>query len=215
MIRQDTLTCEVDPNAIEPRSLSCSVPPLEYLDLWTTVGSLATAIFTLLLGVFAYAAWRSSQRSIKELDRQSRESILASQELAVQSRQIQYLADYCNALMDLSNAAGDSTVDLRPLTARTTGTWATWAMEMFRIDPGFREYTGKWNALLNQMCEELHDQISDEMDSNQMSLATLKRHDHVRSLVGSYFAKLQIWQVDQAQRQQIRDGIISNYREPR
>lgn len=212
MMPTDTLTCRVTPDSVEPDSLACSMPPLEWLSLWATVGSIATAIFTLVLAIFAVAAWRSSVRNLQAIDRHNQESIRANQDVAVQSQQIQYLAEYCAALMDLSNAAGDPKIRLEPLLAATTTTWATWAMELFRIDSEFRDITGKWNAALKSRCQSLHEIVSKETENYGMSITRLAEHDATRSIVGSYFAKLQIWQVDVTKRYEVKTRLIENYR---
>lgn len=165
MIATDTLTCQVTPDSVEPTSLSCSVPPLEWLDLWTALGAWATAGFTLVLAIFAIVAWRSSVKNIQAMDRHNQESIRANQELSVQSQQIQYLAAYCAALMELSNAAGDHKSRLEPLLDAVTTTWATWAMELFRIDSEFRDITSKWNKALKNECQTMHKIVSKETDS--------------------------------------------------
>lgn len=66
MLPTDTLTCQVTPDSVEPTSLSCSMPPLEWLDLWTTLGSLATAVFTLALVIAAVWAGRIALETLKQ-----------------------------------------------------------------------------------------------------------------------------------------------------
>lgn len=67
MISADSLTCRVTPDSVEPNSLSCSVPPLEYLNLWTTVGSVATAIATIALVVAAIWAGRIAIQTLRQM----------------------------------------------------------------------------------------------------------------------------------------------------
>lgn len=58
ILPMDTLTCELVPNAIKNDSLSCSIPPLEYLQLWSTVGNVVTALLTaILVALAAWAGW--------------------------------------------------------------------------------------------------------------------------------------------------------------
>ncbi|MDN4611935.1 hypothetical protein [Arthrobacter burdickii] len=71
-IPRDTLTCELAPNAVKNDELSCSVPPLEYLDLWSTIGDVATALLTLALVVLAgWAGWTA----VKTLNQTRQNSI--------------------------------------------------------------------------------------------------------------------------------------------
>lgn len=67
MLTTDTLICEVTPGSVEPTSLSCSVPPLEHLELWTTLGSLATAAFTLALVIAAVWAGRIAVNTLRQM----------------------------------------------------------------------------------------------------------------------------------------------------
>ena len=54
MMPTDALPRQVTPDSVEPTSLSCSLPPLEWPNLWTTIGSVATSIFTRRA---AYLCW--------------------------------------------------------------------------------------------------------------------------------------------------------------
>lgn len=67
MMPADTLTCQVMPDSVEPTSLSCSVPPLEWLSLWTTIGSVATALFTLALVIAAIWAGRIAVGTLRQM----------------------------------------------------------------------------------------------------------------------------------------------------
>lgn len=67
MMHTDTLTCQVRSDAVEPTSLSCSVPPLEWLDLWTTIGSIATALGTIALVVAAIWAGRIAVSTLRQM----------------------------------------------------------------------------------------------------------------------------------------------------
>lgn len=63
----DTLTCYVTPDSVEPTSLSCSVPPLESLDLWSTLASIATAIATFALVIAAIWAGRIAVSTLRQM----------------------------------------------------------------------------------------------------------------------------------------------------
>lgn len=68
----DVLTCELVPDAVKNNELSCSVPPLEHPQLWSTIGDVATALLTLLL--VALAAW-AGWTAVKTLDQTRQNSI--------------------------------------------------------------------------------------------------------------------------------------------
>lgn len=70
MMPTDSLTCEVTPDSIEPTMLSCSMPPLEWLDLWTMFGAWATVGSTLLLAYFAWKAWSTSRAALQAMEEQ-------------------------------------------------------------------------------------------------------------------------------------------------
>lgn len=63
----DTLTCQVTPDSVEPTSLSCSMPPLEWLDLWTSIGSLATAVATIALVIAAIWAGSIAVSTLRQM----------------------------------------------------------------------------------------------------------------------------------------------------
>ena len=94
MLPTDTLTCEILPNAVEGDSLSCSMPPLEHLDLWATNASVVSAAFTALLALFAYMAWRKQKETLDKMEKQ----IVATATQAVDSRQVEFFVGYVRAL---------------------------------------------------------------------------------------------------------------------
>lgn len=63
----DTLTCDVTPNSLEPGSLSCSMPPLEHLELFAAWGGWVTAGATIILAIFAFAAWKTAQKTLEAM----------------------------------------------------------------------------------------------------------------------------------------------------
>ncbi|MHA7284823.1 hypothetical protein ACX80I_00945 [Arthrobacter sp. MDT3-44] len=66
MIKRDTVTCELVPDAVKNDELSCSVPPLEHLQLWSTVSDVSTALLTLLLVVLAAWAGVTAVRTLNQ-----------------------------------------------------------------------------------------------------------------------------------------------------
>lgn len=72
MLPTDVLTCQLVPNAVKADSVSCSVPPLENLELWSTIGDLTTALLTILL--VALAAW-AGWTAVKTLKQTRQNSI--------------------------------------------------------------------------------------------------------------------------------------------
>lgn len=102
----DTLTCQVTPDSVEPTSLSCSVPPLDNLDLWTMLGAWATVGATLLLALFAWLAWRASSSNLElmrdqlKVTERSARSQIEDQEWG---RQVDALANYTSAIRELAS----------------------------------------------------------------------------------------------------------------
>lgn len=71
----DTLTCQVTPNSVEPTSLSCSMPPLEHLELWdfflSNAGTWVTALATIALVIAAIGAGRIALETLKQQQKDS------------------------------------------------------------------------------------------------------------------------------------------------
>lgn len=97
MIATGTLTCQVTPDSVEPGTLSCGIPPLEWLDLWTILGAWATVFATLLLAFFAWKAWTTSQSQLEEARRATSVTI-GEQETG---RQIEAHSSYIGAFTDM------------------------------------------------------------------------------------------------------------------
>lgn len=150
MMPSDTLTCDVTPNSVDPTSLSCSMPPLEWLELWTTIGGVATSVFTLVLAVFAIAAWRSSrhqleiarkaekttfdgmQAQILAANEENRKSIQNAQQLAEASLRTNALAEYVSAFYAVM-AASHTTEDIaRDATNRLSTAGLVWRLSYDR-----------------------------------------------------------------------------------
>lgn len=71
MLPKDTLTCELIPNAVKNGSLSCSVPPLEHLQMWSTIGDVATAVLTAVLAGLALWAGRTAVKTLNQTRKNS------------------------------------------------------------------------------------------------------------------------------------------------
>lgn len=114
MISTDTLTCQVTPDSVEPTSLSCSMLPLEWLDLWTMLGAWATVGATLLLALFAWLAWRASSKNLELMRAQLTvtENAASSQiEDQEWDRQVAVLATYISALRELADLTAAFVID--------------------------------------------------------------------------------------------------------
>lgn len=71
MMPTDTLTCQVTPDSVEPTSLSCSMPPLEHLELWDVIlsnaGTWVTALATIALVIAAIWAGRIAVDTLRQM----------------------------------------------------------------------------------------------------------------------------------------------------
>lgn len=210
----DTLTCQVTPGSVEPTSLSCSMPLLESLELWsvinsflTSIGAWATVGATLLLAYFAWKAWNTSQLTLKTMERQledqkryTNDAITASRELDIRSHQIQYLAEYCKVVFDTMNKAMSDIEDIQPAIAESTRSWMIWSMELMHIDPDFRKVTGDFDTALGGMFHHLHALRKAMTIDDSAELEYEKERRYLTGLVGSYLGNIQDWQVVESNR---------------
>lgn len=59
------ITCRLSENGVKPGVLYCNEPEAYRLSEWTLGAAWATAIFTLVLAIMAWRAWRTSQAALK------------------------------------------------------------------------------------------------------------------------------------------------------
>ncbi|MCC9068812.1 hypothetical protein [Arthrobacter cryoconiti] len=226
MMPIDTLTCQITPDSVEPTSLSCSIPPLEYLDLWTMFGAWATVGATFLLAFFAWKAWNSSQATLKTMERQlvdnkttAQNAIEANSQLATEIRQRALLADYYAAVTNLGMAGvlkrlgpSDQPDDFMIRNLAASSAWVSWAMELHRINPEFRALTSAWDGALRDELAKRHlSELIDGPTKMESKLTTDGQSKKLDELVGWYLFQLQAWQVQPEQRQKI-EGILAERR---
>lgn len=146
MLPFDTLTCELVPNAIKNDSLSCSMPPLEHLQLWATIGNLATAAVTVVLAFFAYRAWRVSRKTLERMEADSEahqvaiqlqieeQQVLADRrfqqdrQLAMEQRSSDALIEHLKAIRRMQVLTRNPKTSLLEASSDCSITWAAWAM---------------------------------------------------------------------------------------
>lgn len=216
MPSKDVLTCELVPNAMNADSLSCSVPPLESLDLWATNASIASAAFTALLALFAYMAWRKQKETLAKMEDQ----IVATAKHSVDTRQAAYLVAYVKALRTAAERCDRSGEDLTSLTSEVTDAWIAWSMDLFKTDPRMRKVTQWWTDFLNESMEGLRaaraaiEEAERERGRNaQLQEAAEEynaKREHFYSLIGRYIGQLQKWQVDEGARYEVREHLASS-----
>lgn len=207
MMPTDNLRCEVIPNAVDVQYLSCETTPLENLDLWgsindlaSTAGVWATVGATLLLAYFAWKAWNTSQETLKKMEKQ----IEASRELSIESGQRSLARKYCAALLELSEAARRSDSDMGEYERSVTTAWTMWGMEMFIIDPEFRELTGQWNARFKRKLGHLRFQQGSARSKFRGPELLSLSIDAESAIVGQYVGNLQTWEVNPKRREEIK-----------
>lgn len=208
MLPTDTLTCEILPNAVERDSLSCSMPPLENLDLWATNASVTSAAFTAFLALFAYMAWRKQKETLKKME----EQIVATARQTVDSRQVGFLVTYVQALKTAAERCDRPSEVLLDLTTAATDAWMVWSMDLFKSNPPMREMTQWWNGhyagqmkilRANADALTLWAAQNPEEDSEENVAEYEAARDEFFDSVGSYIANLQMWQVDEEKRDEV------------
>ncbi len=193
------ITCRLSENAIKPGILYCNEPEAYRLAEWTASGSVITAVATIILAVFAIAAWRSSVRNLKDMERHNQQSIEASQDIALESRQIAFLADYSAALIEMADHVLIQERDIEANLLRVTTTWAAWSMSLFRFDREFRELTGQWNSFIKRLAYEIH------TDFAAKPIYAASNQQWLIGMIGQYTGNLQAWQVDPGRRSEIHE----------
>lgn len=202
MILAETLECTVpSPNAVKDLVIHCVTAPTNATDISTSIATWATAGFTLLLAVFALLAWRNAQATLAKLETQiidqrkaNEESIKAAAQLAVDSRQIGYMASYCSDLLALGDAALHL-ADIRALKNSCTNSWMHWGMEMFKVDKDFRELIGRWNKHIAEECDVYQNSYPHWSKVEQEKYSAI-----LMTKIGQFVGNLQHWQVDPAER---------------
>lgn len=212
MLPTDTLTCEILPNAVEGDSLSCSMPPLEHLDLWATNASVFSAVITALLALFAFLAWREQKRTLVKMEDQ----IIATARQAVDSRQVEFLVGYVRALKLAADRCDRPKEDLMDLASTATEAWMVWSMDLIKTDVPMREVTQWWHDFLIESMTSLRavrDNLEDRQGSVNLSElrpvahAYTAKRENFYSLVGSYINQIQKWQVDEDSRREVFEDL--------
>lgn len=215
MLPTDTLTCEILPNAVEGDSLSCSMPPLEHLDLWATNASVLTAVITGLLALFAFLAWKEQKRTLVKMEDQ----IIATARQTIDSRQVEFLVGYVRALKLAADRCDRPDEDLLELTSRATEAWMVWSMDLLKTDAPMRELTQWWDGFLNDAMEALRTARKDleayprSENPNDQLAKTARDYEAKREtfyeIVGSYIGQLQTWQIDEKKRHEVFKDLSS------
>lgn len=187
-----------------------------YLTMWA---GWATAAATIGLAIAAGFAWAHSRSSLHTMEMQIEDqkasaaaAIDAQRELSIGTRQRALLADYHVALMDMAEASDNKDADMERLIAKAATAWTSWAMEMFTIDPDFRELTGKWNYKFRFEAGLIFLRASDETNTELLGpMIRRQERDDLQTRIGSYIGKLHVWQVDPKRRTEMSEGLTVAY----
>lgn len=177
---------------------------------------------TVLLAIFAFAAWRSSQSNLRTLERQmvdnkmtAQNSIDATSLLATESRQRVLLVDYCTALMSLAMSLPlremsrqEELDDIMNRNLATSIAWLSWAMELHATDPIFRSLTAAWDeALRVELTRKRLRELDIETNALESLLTAEGQALDISEITGFYLRQLENWQVAPSRRQEIFDDI--------
>ncbi|MBJ2119975.1 hypothetical protein I6N91_03170 [Arthrobacter sp. MSA 4-2] len=164
MIRNDTLTCELIPNAIKNDELTCSVPPLDHLQLWSTIGDVLTALVTFLLAAFALLAWLTSRRTLRQMERDSsaqvreierqvveqrrlmEEQVASQDRLAREDRAINALARYMTSLRDGQTDFDKYSPNVLKAISEIAVSWTLWANQIRHVSAETFNHAQTWHA---------------------------------------------------------------------
>ncbi|MDN5742218.1 MAG: hypothetical protein L0H86_09495 [Micrococcaceae bacterium] len=101
MILADAVSCLVPGgDVVKGERLSCTLPTSDAAALTTGLAAWATALFTLLLAIFAFAAWRQSKRQAEEENTRLQKQIDAITETSERDREEQASARQIQALAE-------------------------------------------------------------------------------------------------------------------
>lgn len=222
MILADTIKCTIpSDNAVKLKELYCNVAyPVASADsqTWATW---ATAVFTLLLAVFAFIAWRTSRKTLAKMEDQIR----TQENRAIDERQHAYLVDYLLALKTLANSMDETDVDWESLKTNATDTWMVWSMDLLRDEPEMHELTGKANVHYTAQFSYLHERWKNH-EGPALGLTTgVLAKDIVPAVarknaeeifaqkvsVLGYLQDLQRWETTRASRQEIYERLASKF----
>lgn len=184
-----------------------------------TVATIASAIATILLAVFAIAAWRLQGKNLEKME----EQIRTQENRVIEERQQAYLADYMLALKKMANSANEEDVDTVALRDRTTDTLMLWTMDMLRNHKEMRKLTKEINYMLGDQAEELGLDFSLARDmpgatkseciakGNEVSRLTALNYRQYRPSVDGYLVSLQEWQMNVERRAEIFDNLTKKF----
>lgn len=101
MILADAVSCLLPGgDAVKGERLTCTIPASDAAALSTGLAAWATALFTLLLAIFAFAAWRQSKRQAEEENTRLQKQIDAITETSEREREEQASARQIQALAE-------------------------------------------------------------------------------------------------------------------
>lgn len=205
MITAETLKCTVpSPNAVKDAVIYCVTGDTSWPDNMT-------AWATVVLAVFAIAAWATARRTLGKME----EQIRTSENRVIEERQQAYFVEYMLALKKMADSATDSDIDTAKLREKTTDTWMVWSMDMMREHQEMREVTGTFNRMLGEQAEDFDldmqmvetnirasDKVSDRDGEESARIVTKFAREYLPS-VRAYLGVIQDWQMNPSRRKEI------------
>lgn len=203
MMPTDTLTCEVTPDSVEPSSLSCSMPPLDNLELWTVLSSLVTGIATVLLAFFAFAAWRTAQLTLRSLQAQiqdtrelATESQAAAEQLANKQRLSEAYREAHADMLSVSIHLFKPAHEFRPVNIKLSRSLPPYLMALAAIDDKFAEVVKRgFTALLGAVLN-FREQFALEIGSETSTPEVESALEPTKALITTFLSTLTIGQSD-------------------
>lgn len=142
-------------------------------------------------------------KSLAAQEKAAEASMAAQHLLAVEGRQVEYLAEYSVALRNLGDALQDEEADIRWLRSETTRTWMIWSMQLFAMDIEFRHLTGRWNSHIETSVAQLH-QMWLAAQSRPETLPDIEGFkDDLIEQIGHVIGNLQVWQTVPSRREEV------------
>jgi hypothetical protein len=143
-MKTEAIVCDMPAaNAVKIESLTCEIRDVHFIEGWGLAATSLSAIATVVLAVFAIAAWRASVRNHELMQ----EQIEAVENVARIDRQYAALKVNVDALIGLLLAIADSNVRSAASTASLTSAGKGWRMQHWK-SPDEMEKFGLFETFL-------------------------------------------------------------------